>query len=76
MLAQMAADDPQTSGLMISDRNGDQRANPLLRVVRQAADQMLVAARELGCTPVARAHLANGVGARPPHGGKFDGLLA
>ena len=71
---QTAQRDPLMHGLLIEDRNGA-RPNPLLRVVRAAADTMLRTAAEFGLTPIARARIA-GAGFEPPRGpGKFDGLL-
>jgi P27 family predicted phage terminase small subunit len=66
--------DPETHGLLIKDRDGS-RPNPLLRVVRAAAEMMLKCAAEFGLTPVARARIAS-AGFEPPGGpSKFDGLL-
>jgi P27 family predicted phage terminase small subunit len=67
--------DPVMRGLLIKDRDGEARQNPLLRVVRAAADTMLKCAAEFGLTPTARARIAS-AGFEPPGGpSKFDGLL-
>jgi P27 family predicted phage terminase small subunit len=70
-----AAEDLETRGLVIQDKDG-RRPNPLLRVVRSAGDTMLQLAREFGLTPIARARLAGAGFEPPPRGGKFDGLIA
>ena len=49
-------------------------ANPLLKIARHAADDMLTVAAEFGLTPRARSHL--NVAGRVSGPGKFDGLLA
>jgi P27 family predicted phage terminase small subunit len=73
-LARMAEADPTTHALLINaDRNP--RRNPLVKIAADAAADMLRYAGEFGLTPVARSRLAAGIGAQPPTGGKFDGLL-
>jgi P27 family predicted phage terminase small subunit len=74
-LNQAAAADPETRGLLVKDADGVPHQNPLVRVVRNAADIMLTYAREFGLTPVSRARIAGGgfEPAKPPS--KFDGLL-
>jgi P27 family predicted phage terminase small subunit len=75
-LGRMAEKDPVMRGLIIKDQGGDHRQNPLVRVVRNAANTMLKCATEFGLTPIARARIA-GAGFEPPGGpSKFDGLLA
>jgi P27 family predicted phage terminase small subunit len=73
----MGAKDPVMAGLLIKDRDGEARTNPLVRIVRNAGEHMVRAASEFGLTPVARARVASaGFGFEPtPGGGKFDGLL-
>lgn len=66
--------DPVMRGLLIRDRDGA-RPNPLLRVVRAAADTMLRCAAEFGLTPVARARIASAGFEPPGPPSKFDGLL-
>src|SRR5262245_60998872 len=74
-LAKIAERDPVTKGLLIKDRDGDARVNPLLRVVRHAAEAMLQHAAQFGLTPIARARIAAAGFDPPPRGGKFDGLI-
>jgi P27 family predicted phage terminase small subunit len=53
------------------------RVHPLVSIARSAADQMLKIARQLGCTPIARARIGAGIGGQDPDkDGKFSGLLA
>jgi P27 family predicted phage terminase small subunit len=77
-IARMAARDELTGALLIKDRDGQARTNPLVRVARDAADAMLRFAGEFGMTPVARSRLAAGIGGQPPGGpgSKFHGLLS
>jgi P27 family predicted phage terminase small subunit len=49
--------------LVIKTRTG-MRQNPLVRIARAAADQMLSCAAQLGLTPAARSRIAAGV--NPP----------
>ena len=75
LLAGMAERDPVTGALLDKSADGTPRQNPLVRVARNAASDMLRYASEFGMTPAARAHIATGVyGGGGP--GKFDGLLA
>ncbi len=60
--------------LLIENDKGDLRTNPLVRIARHAAADMVRYAGHFGMTPVARSRLAGGVGGQPK--GKFDGLLA
>ena len=55
---------------------GDARRNPLVRIARDAADDMLQFAAEFGLTPVARARLGAAGWEPPIGGGKFAGLIA
>jgi P27 family predicted phage terminase small subunit len=72
---QAASADPKTRGLVVRDKNGNARPNPLLRAVRNAGDTMLQLAREFGLTPIARARLAS-AGFTPPNPAtKFAGLI-
>jgi P27 family predicted phage terminase small subunit len=73
-LAEMAARDPVTSGLLIKSTVGDARRNPLIAIARAAAADMVSWAGEFGMSPAARSRIAAGVGP-PPGPGKFDGLL-
>jgi P27 family predicted phage terminase small subunit len=70
----MAAEDPHFSGLMITGSTGSHMANPLVKIARGAAADMLRFAAEFGLTPVARSRLS--VAGRLSGPGKFDGLLA
>jgi P27 family predicted phage terminase small subunit len=69
--------DPVMAGLLIKDRDGEARQNPLVRIVRNAGEHMVRCAAEFGLTPTARARIASAGGVDPPPsgGGKFDGLL-
>ena len=76
-LQRIADTDPVTHGLLIRDRNGGARRNPLAVTAARAADAMLDFASHFGMTPATRARIAAGIGPQPPSGpGKFDGLLA
>jgi P27 family predicted phage terminase small subunit len=73
LLAQMAARDPVTSGMLVKNQSGDARVNPLAKISRLAASDMVKHAAEFGFSPAARARIAAGVYPQPA--GKFDGLL-
>jgi P27 family predicted phage terminase small subunit len=76
-LARMKAGDAHFSGLMIKGSAGSPMANPLVKIARCAAADMVHFAGEFGMTPVARSRLAAGVGGQPPTGpSKFGDLLA
>jgi P27 family predicted phage terminase small subunit len=78
-IARMAARDELTGALLIKDRDGHARTNPLVRIARDAADAMLKFAGEFGMTAVARSRLAAGIRGQPTRGGpgsKFHGLLS
>jgi P27 family predicted phage terminase small subunit len=53
----------------------DGRVNPLIRIERQAALDMLKFGSELGLTPAARTRLG-GAGGTTKRSGKFEGLIA
>jgi P27 family predicted phage terminase small subunit len=74
VLAQMAAGDPRFNGLMITGSTGSHIANPLVKIARSAAADMVRFAGEFGLTPRARSYLTAADRASGP--GKFDGLLA
>jgi P27 family predicted phage terminase small subunit len=61
---------------VVEDRDGAPRANPLVRVARDAGAEMVKIAGMFGMSPAGRARIAAGIGPqeRPPS--KFDGLLA
>ena len=73
-LAQMAAGDPSFNGLMITGSTGSHLANPLVKIARNAAADMLRFAVEFGMTPRARSYLD--AAGRLSGPGKFDGLIA
>ena len=74
-LARMAERDEDARGLMIRSADGGRKANPLVRIASQAADDMIAVAGLFGMTPVARSRLAAGIYGQPPGPSKFDGLL-
>lgn len=72
-LAEAAADDPATHGLLITRQNGDQFANPLVAMTSQASRDMLKFASEFGLTPASRSR----IDIPAPRGpSKFGNLLA
>ncbi len=73
LLAAMA-DKDATSGLLVRGQAGSPIANPLLKVARAAARDMLRVAGEFGLTPGCRSRLS--MAGRLNRPGKFDGLLA
>jgi phage terminase small subunit len=60
-------------GLLIKT-DGKPYRNPLIKVVRDAANDMVRYAGEFGLTPIARTRIAQGIHQQAPS--KFDGLLA
>jgi P27 family predicted phage terminase small subunit len=76
LLQRMAQTNPATKGLLIKTAAGDPRRNPVLKIARDAATDMLKFSGEFGLTPVARARL--GAAGWEPTGapGKFDGYIA
>jgi P27 family predicted phage terminase small subunit len=73
VLAEMAKSDALTSGLLIKRINGDAAQNPLVKIARHAAADMVRYAGEFGMSPAARARISAGVGYEPPS--KFGDLL-
>ena len=74
MIAAMAAKDHVTKALIIRGSAGSAMANPLVKIARCAAADMVSYASEFGMTPRARSYLdAPDPGSGPS---KFDGLLA
>jgi P27 family predicted phage terminase small subunit len=61
-------------GLLVMTQAGDPRRSPLIKIIRDAAADMVRYAGEFGLTPVARTRIAKGIQQPPPN--KFDGLLA
>ncbi len=74
LLRAMADKDANTKGLLLKGSAGSAMANPLLKIARHAALDMVRYASEFGLTPVARSRLS--VAGRLSGPGKFDGLLA
>jgi P27 family predicted phage terminase small subunit len=60
--------------LTVETRAGDLRRHPLIKVIADAASDMVRYAGEFGLTPVARTRIAQGIHQPAPN--KFDGLLA
>ena len=73
LLAAMA-DKDATRGLLLKGNAGSPMVNPLVKIARNAAADMVRFAGDFGMTPVARSRLAGGIGGQPK--GKFDGLIA
>jgi P27 family predicted phage terminase small subunit len=61
-------------GLLVITQAGDQRRSPLIKIIADAANDMVRYAGEFGLTPVARTRIAKGI--QQPAPNKFDGLLA
>jgi P27 family predicted phage terminase small subunit len=74
-LRKVAERDPTTHGLLVRSQLGDARTNPLVKISRLAAADMVRYAAEFGFSPAARARIAAGV-AYEPGPSKFEGLLA
>ena len=56
--------------------DGTPRANPLIRVARDACAEMVKIAGQFGMSPAARSRIAAGIGPQPePPSSKFDGLI-
>jgi P27 family predicted phage terminase small subunit len=75
-LTHMAEKDESTKALTIKTVDGNPRVNPLVRIARAAAADMLRFAGEFGMTAVARTRLVGGISCQPPGGGKFGDLIA
>ena len=69
-----AAEQLADESLLSETRAGQPCRNPLVKVARDAAADMMRYAAEFGLTPVARTRLAQGIHPEPPS--KFDGLLS
>jgi P27 family predicted phage terminase small subunit len=67
-LAEMREKDPVTRGLLI-----DGKINPLVKISRNCATELLRFAGEFGFTPAARTRISLGVGV--PDNGKFGDLI-
>ena len=64
----------QLESLTVETQAGDLRCHPLIKVVADAASDMVRYAGEFGLTPVARTRIARGI--QQPAPNKFDGRLA
>jgi P27 family predicted phage terminase small subunit len=64
----------QLDSLTMTTQKGDLRRHVLIKVVRDAAADMVTYAGEFGLTPVARTRIANGIHQQPLPS-KFAGLL-
>jgi P27 family predicted phage terminase small subunit len=64
----------QLESLTVETQACDLRRHPLIKIIRDAAADMVRYAGEFGLTPVARTRIAKGIHQQPPS--KFDGLLA
>ena len=60
--------------LTVTTDKGDLRRHPLIKVIADAASDMVRFSGEFGLTPVARTRIAQGI--HQPAQSKFDGLLA
>jgi P27 family predicted phage terminase small subunit len=69
LLAELRAEDPSTRGLLV-----DGRINPLVKISRYMAQDMLRYAGEFGFTPATRYRISLGIGPAPDD--KFGGLIA
>jgi P27 family predicted phage terminase small subunit len=65
--------DPETRGLVVRGSDGRRMPNPVIRIVKGAADSMQRLGSEFGLSPASRRGLAASVQDKPS---KFDGLLA
>ena len=59
--------------LLIETQAGDPRRSPLIKIIRDAASDMVRYAGEFGLSPVARTRIAQGIGPKEPS--KFAGLI-
>jgi P27 family predicted phage terminase small subunit len=74
ILSKIADNDRVMQGLLIR-RDGQAVPNPVVKLVRNAAMDMVRYASEFGLTPAARSRIAAGYSGEQRQG-KFDGLLA
>ena len=65
VLAREAKADPASAALTVEDAAGTLRTNPLVRIARNAAAEMMRHAAQFGLTPAARSRLAAGIGGQP-----------
>jgi P27 family predicted phage terminase small subunit len=73
ILARMAAEDPDTKGLTITGTAGSPMVNPMLKVARLSAEDMLRFSCEFGFSPAARTRIRAGI---PEVKSKFGDLIA
>jgi P27 family predicted phage terminase small subunit len=64
----------QLDSLTVETEKGELRRHPLIKVVADAASDMVAFSSHFGLTPVARTRIADGIHSKLP--GKFDGLIA
>jgi P27 family predicted phage terminase small subunit len=64
----------ELESLTVETRAGDLRRHPLIKVIADAASDMVRFSGEFGLTPVARTRIAKGIQQAEPS--KFSGLLA
>jgi P27 family predicted phage terminase small subunit len=69
-----AAEQLADESLLAETRAGQPCRNPLIKIIADAAADMVRYAGEFGLTPIARDRLAQGI--RPEPASRFDGLLA
>jgi P27 family predicted phage terminase small subunit len=74
-LSQMAERDQTMHGLLVKSVGGDAKRNPLIKLARDLAGDVVRYSGEFGLTPIARARLGAAGYAPPPPLSKFDGLL-
>jgi P27 family predicted phage terminase small subunit len=55
-----------SKGLLVVTQAGDQRRSPLIKIIADAASDMVRFASEFGLTPAARTRIAKGVQQPPP----------
>ena len=65
---------PGKRSLRVETKAGDLRRHPLIKVIVDAASDMVRFSGDFGLTPVARTRIAKGI--QQPAPNKFDGLLA
>jgi P27 family predicted phage terminase small subunit len=63
----------ELEALTFEAQNGDPRRSPLIKIIHDAASDMVRYAGEFGLSPVARTRIAQGIGPKEPS--KFAGLI-
>jgi P27 family predicted phage terminase small subunit len=74
ILATLAAEDPETQGFTVKGTLGCPMVNPMLKIARASAQDMLRYAAEFGFSPAARTRIQAGIS--PEVKSKFGDLLA